>query len=42
METKIRKYASPLELSNESKLTILILLWVLDKAFMVLLFWAIK
>ena len=31
-----------MKISNETKLTILILLWIFDKLFMVLLFWAIK
>ena len=30
------------KITNETKLTILILLWILDKAVMVLLFWAIR
>ena len=30
------------KIKNETKLSILILLWILDKAIMLLLFWAIK
>ena len=31
-----------MKISSDTKLTVLILLWVFDKAIMALLFWAIK
>ena len=32
----------PFHFSTENKLTILIMLWIIDKIIMIILFWAIK